>query len=120
LRTGEVRSPQGTVPHGYAHRLMAQKPIEAPGGRVRIVDSSNFPAATTIAAALIEVDPAGMRNTGNTPPRFLEMFRSDRYADVSLDQSLALTPFELVRAHVNVGRRFIAALSKRKELIVYD
>jgi oxalate decarboxylase len=160
------------VPHGYAHRLMAQKPIEAPGGRVRIVDSSNFPAATTIAAALVEVDPGGMRelhwhpnadewqyyiagrarmtvfgangtantfdyqagdvgyiprpmghyieNTGNTPLRFLEMFRSDRYADVSLDQWLALTPPELVRAHVNVGRRFIAALSKRKELIVYD
>jgi oxalate decarboxylase len=170
LRSDEVRSPEGTVPDGYSHRLTAQKPIEAPGGRVRIVDSSNFPAASTIAAALVEVDPGGMRelhwhpnadewqyymagrarmtvfgadgtantfdyqagdvgyvprpmghfveNVGKTPLRFLELFRSDRYADVSLNQWLALTPSELVRAHLNVGRRFIAALAKRKPLIV--
>ena len=35
----------GPVPSTYSHRLMDQKPIETKGGRVRIVDSSNFPAA---------------------------------------------------------------------------
>lgn len=28
---------------------------------MRIVDSSTFPAASTIAAALVEIDPGGMR-----------------------------------------------------------
>ncbi|MDX6657999.1 MAG: oxalate decarboxylase, partial [Solirubrobacteraceae bacterium] len=170
LRADTIRSPAGTIPHSFAHRLMAQKPIECPGGRVRIVDSSNFPAATTIAAALVEIDPGGMRelhwhpnadewqyyiagqarmtvfganatantfdyqggdvgyipramghyieNTGQTTLRFLEMFRSDRYADVSLDQWMALTPPELIREHLPVDKRFIAALSKRKQLVV--
>jgi oxalate decarboxylase len=170
LRSDAVRSPAGTVPHSFSHRLMAQKPIECPGGRVRIVDSSNFPAATAIAAALVEVDPGGMRelhwhpnadewqyyisgrarmtvfgangtantfdyqagdvgyvpfpmghyieNTGETTLRFLEMFRSDRYADVSLDQWMALTPPELVREHLDLDRRTIAALSKRERLVV--
>jgi oxalate decarboxylase len=170
LASDAVRSPAGTIPHSFAHRLTAQKPIKCPGGTVRIVDSSNFPAATTIAAALVEIDPGGMRelhwhpnadewqyylagqgrmtvfaadgtantfdyqagdvgyvpfpmghyveNTGQTPLRFLELFRSNRYADVSLDQWLALTPPELVRAHLNVDRRTTAALLKRKQLVV--
>src|SRR5205085_3317332 len=37
-----------------------------------------------------------IENTGNTTLRFLEIFKSDYYADVSLDQWLALTPPELV------------------------
>jgi mannose-6-phosphate isomerase-like protein (cupin superfamily) len=41
-------------------------------------------------------------NTGTEPVRFLEMFRSDRYADVSLNQWIALTPPELVKAHLNL------------------
>jgi hypothetical protein len=42
-------------------RLLGQEPVEVPGGRVRIVDSSNFHAASTIAAALVELDPGAMR-----------------------------------------------------------
>ena len=30
----------------FSHRLLAQAPVKAAGGQVRIVDSSNFPAAT--------------------------------------------------------------------------
>jgi oxalate decarboxylase len=170
LAADTVRSPAGTVPHSFAYKLTAQKPIECPGGRVRIVDSSNFPASTTIAAALVEVDPGGMRemhwhpnadewqyyisgkarmtvfgangtantfdyqagdvgyipfpmghyieNRGRGTLRFLEMFRSDHYADVSLDQWLALIPPELVRAHLPVEKQTIAALSKRKRIVV--
>ena len=33
-----------------------------------------------------------IENTGSGPLRFLEMFRSERYADLSLNQWLALTP----------------------------
>jgi oxalate decarboxylase len=56
-----VQSPAGTVPNSFTYRLMQDKPADCPGGRVRIVDSSNFHAAKTIAAAYVEVDPGGMR-----------------------------------------------------------
>jgi oxalate decarboxylase len=56
-----VQSPAGQVPVSYSYRLSAQKPIKLAGGQAKIVDSSNFPAASTIAAALVEVDPGGLR-----------------------------------------------------------
>ena len=37
------------------------KPIESEAGRVRILDSKVFPAAKTISAAIVEVEPGGMR-----------------------------------------------------------
>jgi oxalate decarboxylase len=51
----------GPVPTSFSHRLLAQKPIRTKGGTVRISDSTTFPAATTIAAAFVEVEPGGMR-----------------------------------------------------------
>jgi oxalate decarboxylase len=59
-----------------------------------------------------------VENTGQEPLQFLEMFRSDRFADVSLSQWLALTPPELVRAHIDLDERTIAALPKAKPVIV--
>src|ERR1700704_5056108 len=55
-----------------------------------------------------------IENTGSDTLRFLEMFRSDHYADVSLDQWLALSPPELVRAHLPLDKQTIDALSKKK------
>jgi oxalate decarboxylase len=159
-----VPSPAGVVPQSFTHRLLDQEPIKAAGGQVRIVDSSNFPAASTIAAALVEVEPGAMRelhwhpnadewqyyisgqgrmtvfassgkartfdyqggdvgyipfamghyveNTGDEPLRFLEMFRSDRFADVSLSQWMALTPPELVQAHLNLDAHTMAAVAR--------
>jgi oxalate decarboxylase len=170
LASGAVRSPAGAVPQTYTHRLLAQEPIKAPGGTARIVDSSNFPAASTIAAAYVEVEPGAMRelhwhpntdewqyyiagqgrmtvfaasekartfdyqagdvgyipfamghyieNTGEEPLRFLEMFRSVRFADISLNQWMALTPPELVQAHLNLDAQTMAALSKDKQVVV--
>jgi oxalate decarboxylase len=166
-----VAGPAGTAMR-MSHRLLEQEPVEVAGGRVRIVDSSNFPAASTIAAALVELDPGAMRelhwhptndewqyyisgqgqmtvfassghartfdyqagdvgyvpfamghyilNTGTEPLRFLEMFKSSRYADVSLNQWLALTPPELVKAHLNLDDPTTTAVTadKEKPLIV--
>lgn len=56
-----VQSPYGLVPQSFKHRLLAQKPITAPGGSVRIADTSNFPVAKTTAAALVEIKPGAMR-----------------------------------------------------------
>jgi oxalate decarboxylase len=155
---------------GFSHRMMAQEPIRTKSGTVRITDSSVFPVSTTIAAALVEVEPGGMRelhwhpntdewqyyiqgqarmgvfgasgqartfdyeagdvgyvpfamghyieNTGDTTLRFLEMFKSSYYADVSLDQWMALTPPELVEAHLKLGPQVMGALRKNKAPVV--
>jgi oxalate decarboxylase len=164
-----VQSGGGIVPQTFSHRMMAQEPIVAEGGWVRITDSTNFPAATTIAAALVNIEPGAMRelhwhphdewqyyisgrgrmtvfasggkartfnfqagdvgtvpfamahyvqNLGDEPLRFLEMFRSPRFADVSLNQWMALTPPELVQAHLNLDQQTMAALRKDKPIIV--
>ncbi len=49
------------MPQSFSHRLMAQEPIKTSSGTVRIADSSVFPVSTTIAAALVEVNPGGLR-----------------------------------------------------------
>jgi oxalate decarboxylase len=59
-----------------------------------------------------------VENTGMTPLRFLEIFKSDYYADVSLNQWLALTPPELVNAHLKLGSPFAEALRKNKVPVV--
>ena len=158
------------IPNSFSHKMLAQDPIKTKNGTVRITDSSNFPASKTIAAALVEVEPGGMRelhwhpnadewqyyiegkgrmgvfatsgqartfdfqagdvgyvpfamghyveNTGTTTLRFLEMFKSSYYADVSLNQWLALTPPELVQAHLRTDKAFVQALRTKKSPIV--
>ena len=48
-------------PSAMSHRMLAQDPIEVPGGSVRITDSKNFPSASTIAAAWVELAPGAVR-----------------------------------------------------------
>ncbi len=158
------------TPLPYTHRMLAQKPLKTKSGAVRITNSKNFPIATAISAALVEVEPGGMRelhwhpntdewqyyiegearmgvfgstgnartfdyragdvgyvpfamghyveNTGTGPLRFLEMFKSPRYADVSLNQWLALSPPELVRASLDIDEKTVRALRKTKSPVV--
>jgi oxalate decarboxylase len=162
----------GAIPvtKSFSHRMLAQEPIRTKSGTVRITDSSIFPVSTTIAAALVEVQPGGMRelhwhpnvdewqyyiqgqarmgvfgasgqartfdflagdvgyvpfamghyieNTGDTTLRFLEMFKSSYYADVSLDQWMALTPPELLEAHLKLGPQVMDVLRRRKAPVV--
>src|SRR6201999_2898896 len=49
------------VPQTFSHHMLTQEPIRTKSGTVRITDSSIFPASRGIAAALVEVDPGGMR-----------------------------------------------------------
>jgi oxalate decarboxylase len=170
MASDAVPSPAGPTPVSYSYRLSAQEPIKAAGGQVRIVDSSNFPAATTIAAALVEIEPGGMRelhwhpnndewqyyingrgrmtvfasggkartfdyheadvgyvpfamghyveNTGDETLRYLEVFRSSYFADLSLNQWMGLTPPELVQANLDLDQQTMAALRKDKPILV--
>ncbi|KAG1813529.1 putative oxalate decarboxylase/oxidase [Suillus subaureus] len=47
--------------HRFTHSLLAQLPLKTPGGTVHIVDTSNFPVSTTIAAAHVTIEPHGLR-----------------------------------------------------------
>ncbi|MGV6871853.1 oxalate decarboxylase family bicupin [Pseudochelatococcus sp. B33] len=166
----EVISPAGKTPTPYSFRLSEVEPTKVPGGQVRIVDSSNFPAASTIASALVEIEPGGIRelhwhpnndewqyflsgkgrmtvfassgkartfdyqagdvgyvpfafghyieNTGDEPLRFLEMFRSSYFADISLNQWMALSPQKMVKHHLNLDDVTLAKLTKEKQVIV--
>ena len=141
-----------------------------PEGRCGSRTRATSPFSKTIAAALVEVEPGGMRemhwhpngdewqyyiagsarmtvfassgkartfdyqagdvgvrplamghyvqNTGEGKLTYLEVFRSDHFADVSLNQWMALTPPELVRAHLNIDEETIAALHKNKQVVV--
>ncbi|WP_440118572.1 oxalate decarboxylase family bicupin [Paenibacillus sp. QZ-Y1] len=170
IESQEVQSPYGNVPLPFTHRLLAQEPLITPGGSVRIVDSTNFPISTTVAAALVEIKPGAMRelhwhpnadewqyyltgqgrmtvfggngtartfdyragdvgyvpvamghyiqNTGTDTLWFLEIFKSDRFEDVSLNQWMALTPRDLVRDNLNAPSELLDALRKIKWPVV--
>lgn len=59
----EVERPNvnGMIPSPFTLHMETVKPIESEAGRVRIVDVNTFPAAKTISAAFVEVEPGGMR-----------------------------------------------------------
>ncbi|MFI5834978.1 oxalate decarboxylase family bicupin [Micromonospora sp. NPDC051300] len=61
LDRDRVVSPTGDVPRSFKHRLLAQAPERFPGGTVRIADAANFAASTAICAALVEIEPGGLR-----------------------------------------------------------
>jgi hypothetical protein len=93
------------------------------GGWAREVTVRELPIATQIAGAGdVGYIPFAMghyvENTGEETLRFLEMFRSDQFADLSLNQWMALTPPELVQAHLNLDEKTMTALRKDKPVIV--
>ncbi|KAG6372246.1 putative oxalate decarboxylase/oxidase [Boletus reticuloceps] len=59
-----------------------------------------------------------VENIGNTTLKFLEIFRTDIYQDVSLAQWLALTPPAIVQAHLGLSDETIAMLNKTKQVVV--
>lgn len=59
-----------------------------------------------------------IQNTGPQSLWFLEMFKSDRFVDVSLNQWMALTPRDLVRDNLRVGPELLDALRKEKQPVV--
>jgi oxalate decarboxylase len=59
-----------------------------------------------------------IENIGTTTLRFLEIFRSDRFADISLAQWLAFTPHELVRSHLNIEESVLEKIPSSKTPVV--
>ncbi|GAB1522188.1 hypothetical protein RhiTH_005300 [Rhizoctonia solani] len=59
-----------------------------------------------------------VENTGNTTMKYLEIFKTDIYEDISLNQWLALTPPEMVKAHLQLDDETISQLQKVKPIVV--
>ncbi|KAF8600929.1 putative oxalate decarboxylase/oxidase [Ceratobasidium sp. AG-I] len=59
-----------------------------------------------------------VENLGNTTLKFLEIFNSDIYEDISLNQWLALTPPDMVKAHLQLSDDTINKLQKTKSIVV--
>jgi oxalate decarboxylase len=59
-----------------------------------------------------------IQNTGTETLWFLEMFKSNRFEDVSLNQWMGLTPKYLVKSNLNVGSELIDPLRKEKYPVV--
>ncbi len=170
IKSQKVKSPEGEVPNTYKHELINIKPIVCEGGTIRILDHSNFPACTTVAVALVEIEPGAMReihwhsnndelqyyiqgearmtvfepgpksrtfnyragdvgyvpvgnfhyvqNIGTEKVVFLEIFKSNHFADISLAQWMAMTPKEVVKSVLNLSDEFCDNLKKKSCPIV--
>ena len=59
-----------------------------------------------------------IENTGNTEVIFLEMFKSDQFVDVSLNNWLRRLPPEAVFAHLNLDHQEITKIPSEKELVI--
>jgi oxalate decarboxylase len=59
-----------------------------------------------------------VQNTGNTDLVFLELFKSDHYAEVSLSDWLTHVPPQLVMEHLNISRETLARFPKNRPDIV--
>ena len=47
--------------YNFTHKMLAQEPVKAGGGEVRITDSKNFPISKTVAAAHAIIEPGAIR-----------------------------------------------------------
>ena len=59
-----------------------------------------------------------IENTGDTDLVFLEMFKSNRFQDLSLSQWVAHTPPELIRQHLGISMETLNAIPKGKPAVV--
>ncbi|QRV88482.1 oxalate decarboxylase [Ceratobasidium sp. AG-Ba] len=59
-----------------------------------------------------------VENIGNGTLKFLEIFNSDKYEDISLNQWLALTPPDVVKAHLQLDDDTISKLQKVQPIVV--
>ncbi|KAL8833817.1 MAG: hypothetical protein Q9170_004077 [Blastenia crenularia] len=171
----DISNPNGKLEgnSSYTYHLSQEEIVPAPGrgGTIAIVDSRNFPISTTVAAAVVTLEPGGLRemhwhpnaeewlyfhkgkaratvflggatartfdftagdtavfpdNSGhyveNTSKNetlvWIELYKSERVADVSLTQWLALTPPDIVANTLKIPLNVVKGLKKEKQLLL--
>ncbi|POS77366.1 hypothetical protein DHEL01_v204245 [Diaporthe helianthi] len=175
VSTRNVTGPEGAlvgnssyVYHTFQH---PSEPVPGQGGELWIIDSRNFPIATTIAATFVKLEPRGLRELhwhpnaaewlyfhsgrgratafiGSAAARtfdfsagdtavfpdnsghyienlsdtedlvWIEIYNSDRVADISLTQWLALTPADIVASTLKIPVDIAAGLKKEKQILI--
>jgi oxalate decarboxylase len=90
----------------------ARMTVFATGARARTMD---FQAGDV--GYVQQTLPHYIENTGDTDLKFLEMFKSSVYQDLSLSEWLTHTPPELVMAHLNIDKSTWDAIP-RDEMVV--
>jgi oxalate decarboxylase len=83
------------------------------GGRARTAD---FQAGDV--GYVEQTLPHYIENTGDTDLRFLEMFKSSFYQDLSLSRWLSHTPPELVTAHLGFDRATLDGIPREKTILM--
>jgi oxalate decarboxylase len=58
-----------------------------------------------------------VENTGDTDLVFLEIFKADRFQDLSFSEWLAHTPSELVMAHLHIDKATFDAIPKNGAVV---
>jgi oxalate decarboxylase len=59
-----------------------------------------------------------IENIGDSDLQFLEIFKSDRYLDMSLNEWITHTPAALVKSHLRIDQATYDAIPREKEVIV--
>ena len=155
----------------YTFKMGRMTPtVSTAGGEARIVDSTNFPISTGIAAAMVSVRPGAMRemhwhpnvsewqywmkgngrmtvvttgaaartmdfhandvgyvpsmsghcieNTGSEDLVFLELFKSSRYQDISLNEWISRMPDKMAQAHLKLPLSTIREAPQQKSVLL--
>ncbi|KAJ7146755.1 oxalate decarboxylase [Mycena epipterygia] len=139
IAAAEVTVEPGAIRELQWHPTMDEWSFFLEGqGRVTIFASQGNARTFNYQAGDIGFVPTAMghyvENTGNTYDysyhfnlfiharrrtlKYLEIFNTDRFQDISLNQWLALTPPALVKAHLQLSDETIASLSKTKPVVV--
>ncbi|KAF9043730.1 oxalate decarboxylase [Hymenopellis radicata] len=123
IAAAEVTVEPGAIRELHWHPTMDEWSFFLEGtGRVTIFASQGTARTFNYQPGDVGYVPTAMghyvENTGNTTLRFLEIFNTDRFQDISLNQWLALTPPHLVKAHLQLDDGTIARLSKKKPVVV--
>jgi len=87
--------------------------VFATGGRARTMDFE-----TGDVGYIQQTLPHYIENTGDTDLKFLEMFKSSFYQDLSLSEWLTHTPPELVMAHLNIDKETLDAIPKEETVVM--
>ena len=87
--------------------------VFATGGRARTADFE-----TGDVGYILKTLPHYIENTGDTDLKFLEMFKSSYFQDLSLSEWLTHEPPDLVRAHLNLDKDTLESLPKETLAIV--
>src|SRR4051794_20745845 len=87
--------------------------VVATGNRARTMDFQEGDVGYVQKSLLHYVE-----NTGDTDLVFLEIFKADRFQDLSFSEWLAHTPAELVIAHLNIDKATFEAIPKNGAVVM--